>query len=199
MLRSTALCLTLLSVFGTTSLPVAAATSAPPTDMALVDKAAAYLQGLRSAEAKFSQTDPRGAVTTGTFSLQRPGKARFAYDPRWQTENIRSVSGETDTTGAAAWVRGPVRQVGGDRGRITRQGRLHHHRPGREETGPGRALAQLFHSADVVDRLERSGSPGWKDHGRPERPEERRLTCAEPVRLARPASPRNQALIATRL
>lgn len=81
MLRSTALCLTLLSVFGTTSLPVAAATSAPPTDMAVVAKAAAYLQELRSAEAKFSQTDPRGAVTTGTFSLQRPGKARFAYDP----------------------------------------------------------------------------------------------------------------------
>ncbi|MFV4677451.1 outer membrane lipoprotein carrier protein LolA, partial [Mycobacterium tuberculosis] len=49
-------------------------------DAALVDKAAAYLQGLKSAQARFSQTDPRGMVTTGTFSLQRPGKARFAYD-----------------------------------------------------------------------------------------------------------------------
>lgn len=51
------------------------------SDRALIDRASTYLQGLTSAEAKFSQTDPRGAVTTGTFSLQRPGKARFAYDP----------------------------------------------------------------------------------------------------------------------
>ncbi len=46
-----------------------------------MDRASAYLSGLKSAQAKFSQTDPRGAVTTGTFSLQRPGRARFAYDP----------------------------------------------------------------------------------------------------------------------
>lgn len=52
-----------------------------PADQALVEKAAAYLGGLRSAQARFSQTDPRGAVTTGVFTLQRPGKARFAYDP----------------------------------------------------------------------------------------------------------------------
>lgn len=58
--------------------PVVAPVSA--ADAALVDKAAAYLQGLKSAQARFSQTDPRGMVTTGTFSLQRPGKARFAYD-----------------------------------------------------------------------------------------------------------------------
>ncbi len=59
--------------------PVSAGLSA--SDKALVDGAARYMQGLRSAEARFSQTDPRGAVTSGTFSLQRPGKARFAYDP----------------------------------------------------------------------------------------------------------------------
>jgi outer membrane lipoprotein-sorting protein len=59
--------------------PGAPAVSA--ADQALIDKAATYLQGLRSAQAKFSQTDPRGTVTTGVFSLQRPGKARFAYDP----------------------------------------------------------------------------------------------------------------------
>lgn len=51
------------------------------SDRALVQRASAYLSGLKSAQAKFTQTDPRGAVTTGTFSLQRPGKARFAYDP----------------------------------------------------------------------------------------------------------------------
>jgi len=86
MFRSTALTLTLLIISGGTGLSVSSAKPALPAtlsapDRALVDKAAAYLQGLKSAEAKFSQTDPRGAVTTGTFSLQRPGKARFAYDP----------------------------------------------------------------------------------------------------------------------
>ncbi len=51
-----------------------------PADKALVDQAAIYMQGLKSVQARFSQTDPRGAITNGTFSLQRPGKARFAYD-----------------------------------------------------------------------------------------------------------------------
>jgi outer membrane lipoprotein-sorting protein len=48
---------------------------------ALVDKATAYLQGLDAAKGRFVQTDPRGSETFGTFYLQRPGKARFAYDP----------------------------------------------------------------------------------------------------------------------
>jgi outer membrane lipoprotein-sorting protein len=50
-------------------------------DKALVDKAAAYLQGLRSAKGQFVQTDARGRTTHGTFYLQRPGKARFEYAP----------------------------------------------------------------------------------------------------------------------
>lgn len=50
-------------------------------DRALVDKAGAYLQGLTEAKAHFVQTDPRGGTTQGTLYLQRPGKARFAYDP----------------------------------------------------------------------------------------------------------------------
>lgn len=57
-----------------------AALALSPGDKALVEEAARYLQGLKSAQARFSQTDPRGTVTNGTFSLQRPGKARFAYD-----------------------------------------------------------------------------------------------------------------------
>jgi outer membrane lipoprotein-sorting protein len=52
-----------------------------PADQALVDKAVAYLQGLNEAHGRFTQTDPRGAVTTGELFLKRPGKARFAYDP----------------------------------------------------------------------------------------------------------------------
>ena len=50
-------------------------------DRALVDRAATYLQGLTEAQAHFVQTDPRGATSQGTLYLQRPGKARFAYDP----------------------------------------------------------------------------------------------------------------------
>src|ERR1700761_9865624 len=73
----------LLAVAAPLALAPAEAKAAPlsPSDRGLIDKAATYLQGLRSAQAHFSQTDPRGAVTTGTFSLQRPGRARFAYDP----------------------------------------------------------------------------------------------------------------------
>lgn len=47
---------------------------------AMVDKATAYVQGLSSAKGRFVQTDARGTRTQGTFYLQRPGKARFAYD-----------------------------------------------------------------------------------------------------------------------
>lgn len=57
------------------------ATVLPPSDRATVDRAVAYLQGLTSARGRFEQTDPRGGVTHGTVYLQRPGKARFAYDP----------------------------------------------------------------------------------------------------------------------
>lgn len=48
---------------------------------ALLDKATAYIQSLSSAKGRFVQTDQRGTQTQGTFYLQRPGKARFAYDP----------------------------------------------------------------------------------------------------------------------
>jgi outer membrane lipoprotein-sorting protein len=49
-------------------------------DRALVDRAGAYLNQLRSARGRFTQTDPNGRVTTGSFSLKRPGKVRFEYD-----------------------------------------------------------------------------------------------------------------------
>ncbi len=46
----------------------------------LVTRAGAYLQGLSGARGRFVQTDPRGSQSKGSFYLQRPGKARFAYD-----------------------------------------------------------------------------------------------------------------------
>jgi outer membrane lipoprotein-sorting protein len=65
-----------------------AATSASAThqgmsadDQAMVDQAAAYLEGLTSVKGRFTQVDARGQVTGGVLYLKRPGLARFAYDP----------------------------------------------------------------------------------------------------------------------
>ena len=57
------------------------ATVLPAADRALVDRAVAYLESLHAARGRFRQTDARGGVTQGALYLQRPGKARFAYDP----------------------------------------------------------------------------------------------------------------------
>lgn len=65
-------------------LPALAQRAAPAlsaADQALVNRAATYLQGLTEAKARFVQTDARGAQSTGSLYLRRPGKARFAYDP----------------------------------------------------------------------------------------------------------------------
>jgi outer membrane lipoprotein-sorting protein len=48
---------------------------------ARVEAASTYLQGLRTVTARFTQGDSNGQTTTGTLYLQRPGKARFQYDP----------------------------------------------------------------------------------------------------------------------
>ena len=63
--------------------PALAADPAPPLtseDRALVEKGAAYIQSLKAVQGAFTQIDPKGQVTTGTFFLQRPGRARFQYD-----------------------------------------------------------------------------------------------------------------------
>ena len=65
--------------------PALAASQPPPRplsaeDQALVDKATASIQTLGSAKGRFIQTDARGTQTQGSIWLQRPGKARFAYD-----------------------------------------------------------------------------------------------------------------------
>jgi outer membrane lipoprotein-sorting protein len=53
----------------------------PPQDLALVYKAQAYLRGLGAVQGRFEQTNARGVVQTGDLFLDRPGKARFQYDP----------------------------------------------------------------------------------------------------------------------
>jgi outer membrane lipoprotein-sorting protein len=39
-----------------------------------------YLTGLRSAQGRFTQTNPDRSTQTGTFYLQKPGRIRFEYD-----------------------------------------------------------------------------------------------------------------------
>jgi outer membrane lipoprotein-sorting protein len=52
-----------------------------PDDARDVASVVDYLEGLTSAKGRFVQTDARGAETQGVFYLQRPGRARFDYDP----------------------------------------------------------------------------------------------------------------------
>lgn len=65
------------------ALPASAASPYTLTeeDRARVAKATAYLQDLATVAGRFQQTDPGGSASAGTITLQRPGKARFAYDP----------------------------------------------------------------------------------------------------------------------
>ncbi len=61
--------------------PAPAASGLSADDQALVAQAAGYLDGFNELKGRFVQTDARGAVTSGTLYLKRPGYARFAYDP----------------------------------------------------------------------------------------------------------------------
>lgn len=74
-----------LSLAAAVAGPALAASQPPPRvlspeEKTLVDQATAYIQTLGSAKGRFIQTDARGTQTQGSIWLQRPGKARFAYD-----------------------------------------------------------------------------------------------------------------------
>ena len=51
--------------------------AAAAVDVSAVER---YLQGLRSAQGNFRQTNPNGSTQTGTFYLAKPGRIRFEYD-----------------------------------------------------------------------------------------------------------------------
>lgn len=59
--------------------PQAAALSAQ--DQADIQRVEAYLNGIKTMQARFIQVAPSGKQVTGTFSLSRPGKMRLEYDP----------------------------------------------------------------------------------------------------------------------
>jgi outer membrane lipoprotein-sorting protein len=48
---------------------------------ALLDKVSAYLSGVQTLVGNFVQVGPDGRRVEGTFSIQKPGKVRFQYNP----------------------------------------------------------------------------------------------------------------------
>lgn len=46
-----------------------------------LDRISAYLNGIDTALANFTQVNADGTLSTGTLSIRRPGRARFDYDP----------------------------------------------------------------------------------------------------------------------
>ncbi len=56
-----------------------------------LDKLSAYINSLTSAEARFVQTNADGTTAKGRFIIQRPGQARFEYDP--PNKNLVLASG----------------------------------------------------------------------------------------------------------
>jgi outer membrane lipoprotein-sorting protein len=65
------------------ALPAAAQQARPLTDQDRADvaRAEAYLNGIMTMKAKFTQIGPRGEIAEGTFYLSRPGRMRFEYQP----------------------------------------------------------------------------------------------------------------------
>jgi outer membrane lipoprotein-sorting protein len=67
--------------------PASAAVAAPapavltPQDTLLLQRSAAYLNGIRTMTARFRQTANNGGVSTGKLWVARPGRMRFEYDP----------------------------------------------------------------------------------------------------------------------
>lgn len=48
---------------------------------ASLERISAYLNDLRTGQAPFTQVNADGSISTGTITLNRPGRARFEYNP----------------------------------------------------------------------------------------------------------------------
>jgi outer membrane lipoprotein-sorting protein len=60
---------------------LAGSTTLSPDDQQTVARVVGYLEGLTTEQGRFVQTTARGGQSQGMFYLQRPGRARFDYDP----------------------------------------------------------------------------------------------------------------------
>ena len=47
-----------------------------------------YINSIRTAQARFVQSNPNGSVLQGTLYLRKPGRMRFQYDPRSQLKVV---------------------------------------------------------------------------------------------------------------
>jgi outer membrane lipoprotein-sorting protein len=68
------------------AIPAAAAALAVPQAVVAqasspLNQVSAHLKAVNSLVASFSQTDRRGQTMTGTFSMKKPGRLRFQYQP----------------------------------------------------------------------------------------------------------------------
>jgi len=75
MLRKILLC---LAVFGALTSPALAATA---EETAAVKKAEAYLNDIKTLQARFLQVNPDGSSHEGDVYVSRPGRMRLVYDP----------------------------------------------------------------------------------------------------------------------
>ncbi|MGE6696793.1 LolA family protein [Hyphomonas sp. NPDC076900] len=60
--------------------PAAAAQLTGAERATLLKEASQALASVKTARGRFEQTSPEGALSTGQFAMQRPGKVRFDYD-----------------------------------------------------------------------------------------------------------------------
>jgi outer membrane lipoprotein-sorting protein len=58
-----------------------ASAALPTADAELLGRIEAYLNSIRTLEARFEQIAPDGSLASGRVYIQRPGKMRFDYDP----------------------------------------------------------------------------------------------------------------------
>jgi outer membrane lipoprotein-sorting protein len=85
--RQTLACLAALSLavaaplLGPSGAVARTASTLTAEQQAMVNRAGDYIQNLKTVRGRFTQVDANGAITTGLLYLQRPGKARFEYDP----------------------------------------------------------------------------------------------------------------------
>ena len=61
--------------------PQSQATAFDARQRALLDKISGYLSGVQTLVGNFVQVGPDGRRVDGTFSIQKPGKVRFQYNP----------------------------------------------------------------------------------------------------------------------
>ncbi|KAA2313387.1 outer membrane lipoprotein carrier protein LolA [Pseudooceanicola sediminis] len=71
-----------------TVIAMALPATAAPISLSAISK---YLNGMTTAEAKFTQIAGDNSVSTGTLYIKRPGRMRFEYDPPEATRVIASA------------------------------------------------------------------------------------------------------------